>query len=106
MHSSLLTKRKGDIRGAIYSIAPSPKDVSLIWAGTDDGLILGSLAMPGTNWQNVTPAELTPWSKLAPDGSLPAPDVETAYAAVNRFRLESICILTFIAPTMVASTGT
>ena len=26
-------------RGVIYAVAPSPLDINLIWAGTDDGLI-------------------------------------------------------------------
>src|SRR5439155_1242118 len=26
-------------RGVIYTVAPSPKDINTIWAGTDDGLI-------------------------------------------------------------------
>ena len=30
---------QGKHRGVIYSLAPSPKDANLIWAGTDDGLI-------------------------------------------------------------------
>ena len=79
---------KGKHRGVIYSIAPSPKDASLIWAGTDDGLIWVTRDA-GKNWQNVTPAELTPWSKLAQIDSSHF-DAETAYAAVNRFRLDDL----------------
>ncbi len=79
---------KGKHRGVIYSIAPSPKDANLIWAGTDDGLIHVTRD-GGKNWQNVTPPELTPWSKLA---QLDAShfDTPTAYAAVNRFRLDDL----------------
>jgi photosystem II stability/assembly factor-like uncharacterized protein len=79
---------KGRHRGVIYSIAPSPKDANLIWAGTDDGLIQVTRD-GGKNWQNVTPPELTPWSKLA---QLDAShfDIPTAYAAVNRFRLDDL----------------
>ena len=79
---------KGNHRGVIYSIAPSPKDANLIWAGTDDGLIHVTRD-GGKNWQNVTPPELTPWSKLAQmDASHFDPD--SAYAAVNRFRLDDL----------------
>ncbi len=79
---------KGKHRGVIYSVAPSPKDANLIWAGTDDGLIQVTHD-GGKNWQNVTPSELTPWSKLAQmDGS--HFDTSTAYAAVNRFRLDDL----------------
>jgi photosystem II stability/assembly factor-like uncharacterized protein len=79
---------KGKHRGVIYSIAPSPKDASLIWIGTDDGVIQVTRD-GGKNWQNVTPTELTPWSKLA---QLDAShfDAGTVYAAVNRFRLDDL----------------
>ncbi len=79
---------KGKHRGVIYSIAPSPKDVNLIWAGTDDGLIQVTHD-GGKNWQNVTPHELTPWSKLAQMDASHF-DTPTAYAAVNRFRLDDL----------------
>ncbi|MGB9203137.1 MAG: glycoside hydrolase [Terriglobales bacterium] len=79
---------KGKHRGVIYSIAPSPKDANLIWAGTDDGLIQVTHD-GGKHWQNVTPQELTPWSKLAQMDASHF-DTSTAYAAVNRFRLEDL----------------
>ena len=79
---------KGKHRGVIYSIAPSPKDAKLIWAGTDDGLIQVTRD-GGKNWQNVTPSELTPWSKLAQIDASHF-DAATAYAAVNRFRLDDL----------------
>ena len=71
---------KGKHRGVIYSIAPSPKDANLIWAGTDDGLIQMTRD-GGKNWQNVTPPELTPWSKLAQMDASHF-DTDSAYAAV------------------------
>jgi photosystem II stability/assembly factor-like uncharacterized protein len=79
---------KGKHRGVIYSLAPSPKDVKLIWAGTDDGLIHVTLD-GGGNWQNVTPPELTPWSKIAQMDASHF-DVASAYVAVNRFRLDDL----------------
>jgi len=79
---------KGKHRGVIYSLAPSPKDLKLIWAGTDDGLIHVTLD-GGGNWQNVTPPELTPWSKIAQMDASHF-DIATAYAAVNRFRLDDL----------------
>ncbi len=79
---------KGQHRGVIYTIAPSPKDVNLIWAGTDDGLIHVTHD-GGKNWQDVTPPELTPWSKVSlMDAS--HFDAGTAYAAINRFRLDDL----------------
>jgi photosystem II stability/assembly factor-like uncharacterized protein len=79
---------KGQHRGVIYAVAPSPKDVNLIWAGTDDGLIHVTHD-GGKSWQDVTPPELTAWSKVS---LLEAShfDVDTAYAAINRFRLDDL----------------
>ncbi|MGB8012400.1 MAG: glycoside hydrolase [Terriglobales bacterium] len=79
---------QGKHRGVIYSLAPSPKDANLIWAGTDDGVIQVTRD-GGKNWENVTPPELTPWSKVA---QLDAShlDTSTAYAAVNRLRLDDL----------------
>jgi photosystem II stability/assembly factor-like uncharacterized protein len=73
-------------RGVIYSIAPSPLRASLIWVGTDDGYI-HLTNDDGKTWQNVTPPELTAWSKVS---MLDAShfDVNEAYAAVDRHRLE------------------
>jgi photosystem II stability/assembly factor-like uncharacterized protein len=73
-------------KGVIYSIAPSPLDANLLWVGTDDGLIHRSTD-DGKHWQNVTPAALTAWSKVA---ILEAShfDKQSAYAAVDRHRIE------------------
>ena len=46
-------------RGVIYAVAPSPKDINTIWAGTDDGLVHVTID-GGKTWKNVTPPELTP----------------------------------------------
>jgi len=79
---------KGKHRGVIYSIAPSPKAADLVWVGTDDGLIQVTHD-GGQSWQDVTPRELTPWSKVA---QLDASHfhTNTVYAAVNRFRLDDL----------------
>ncbi len=73
-------------RGVIYSVAPSPLEAGVVWAGTDDGSIQVTRD-DGGHWQNVTPPALAPWSKvvmlIASHG-----DVATAYAAVDRHRLE------------------
>jgi photosystem II stability/assembly factor-like uncharacterized protein len=76
----------GPRRGVIYSIAPSRLADHDLWVGTDDGLIWRTKD-EGANWTNVTPAAITPWSKI---GILDAShfDAETAYAAVDRHRLD------------------
>jgi photosystem II stability/assembly factor-like uncharacterized protein len=80
--------RNSKHRGVIYSLAPSALDANLIWAGTDDGLIWVT-SDAGQNWKQATPRELTPWSKVA---QLDAShfDKNTAYAAVNRLRLDDL----------------
>jgi len=75
-------------RGVIYTIGPSSVQAGEIWAGTDDGLIQLTLD-EGRTWSNVTPAELTPWSKLTQVEASHF-DAGTAYAAVDRHRLEDL----------------
>ena len=50
-------------RGVIYALAPSSKDLNTLWAGTDDGL-LWTTRDGGKNWTDITPKELTAWSKV------------------------------------------
>lgn len=75
-------------RGVIYTIAPSFKNVNTIWAGTDDGLI-HLTRDGGRKWTNVTPPELTSWSKISLMEASHYDD-ETAYAAINCFRLDDL----------------
>jgi photosystem II stability/assembly factor-like uncharacterized protein len=79
---------KGPRRGVIYAIAISPVVDGRIWSGTDDGQIWLSRD-DGKNWQNVTPKDLTAWSKV---GIIEAShfDAETAYAAIDRHRLDDL----------------
>src|SRR5205807_2160222 len=73
-------------RGVIYTVAPSFHTLNTIWAGTDDGLI-HLTRDGGQNWANITPPQLTAWSKVS---MLEAShfDNDTAYAAINRLRLD------------------
>jgi photosystem II stability/assembly factor-like uncharacterized protein len=77
---------KGKRRGVIYTIGPSFVRAGEIWAGTDDGLI--QLTQDeGKTWENVSPPELTPWSKVTHIEASHF-DAGTAYAAVDRHRLD------------------
>ena len=75
-------------RGVIYTVAPSYKDINTIWCGTDDGLIHVTKD-GGKTWKNVTPPEITSWSKISlmDAGHF---DANTAYAAVNRIRCDDM----------------
>ena len=80
----------GKHRGVVYALAPSYVHRGTLWAGTDDGQVWIARDVSGTglaHWKNVTPPELTPWSKIAQiDAS--RTDDETAFVAVTRFRLD------------------
>ena len=72
-------------RGVIYTIAPSPLRAQTIWVGTDDGLV-HLTTDDGKTWANVTPPELTAWSKIVMMDASHF-DVNEAFAAVDRHRL-------------------
>ena len=76
----------GKPRGVIYTIAPSPLDPNVIWVGTDDGLVWRT-ADGGAHWTNVTPAALTPWSKV---GGIELSHFQrgVVYLAIDRHRLD------------------
>lgn len=76
---------KGENRGVIYTIVPSPAKDGEIWAGTDDGLIWLTQD-GGAHWSNVTPKGLPVWSKISlieASHTLPG----TAWAAVDSHRI-------------------
>lgn len=75
-------------RGVVYTIAPSFKDINTIWAGTDDGYIQVTYN-GGKTWKNVTPPQITSWSKVSLMEASHT-DVNTAYAAVNRIRCDDM----------------
>ena len=75
-------------RGVIYAVAPSFRNVNTIWTGSDDGVI-NLTRDGGKTWTNVTPAALTPWSKVSLMEASHFDDA-SAYAAVNRFKLDDL----------------
>lgn len=87
LDASTLADNGGQLRrGVVYALAPSPFDARTLWAGTDDGRVWITHD-GGTHWNNVTPRQLGPWSKV---GIIDASrlDRNTAYIAVDRHRLE------------------
>ena len=75
-------------RGVIYTVAPSPLEISRIWCGTDDGLIHLSID-GGKTWSDVTPPTISAWQKISliEAGHFAA---NTAYAAVNTLRIDDL----------------
>ncbi len=75
-------------RGVVYALGPSFHSTDTLWAGTDDGLIQVTRD-GGASWQDVTPPELTPWSKVT---QLEAShfDDASAYASVSRLRVDDL----------------
>ena len=79
---------KGPRRGVIYAIAPSSLREELVWCGTDDGLIWLTRD-GGKHWVNVTPPDLTAWSKIGVIESSHF-DPEAAFVAIDRHRLDDL----------------
>jgi len=72
--------------GVIFTIAPSPLDGGQIWVGSDTGLI-HLTRDGGKTWTDVTPKGVAGWSKITRIEASHF-DAGTAYAAVDRHRLD------------------
>ncbi len=75
-------------RGVVYALGPSKFDVNLLWAGTDDGQVWVTHD-GGKNWTNVTPSDVTSWSKISQIDAGHY-DKDTCYIAVNRIRVDDM----------------
>ena len=74
-----------EIYGTVFSLAPGKKDINLIWAGSDDGLVHVTRDH-GKTWVNVTPPEMPDFGRVSQiDGS--SFDNGTAYMAVKKMLL-------------------
>jgi photosystem II stability/assembly factor-like uncharacterized protein len=82
---TLIPKGAEKQRGVIYALSPSFKGLNTLWAGTDDGLIWLTRDS-GKKWNDITPPELTPWSKVTQITASHFDD-DSAYASVSRFRI-------------------
>jgi photosystem II stability/assembly factor-like uncharacterized protein len=71
----------------IFTVAESPKQKGVIWAGTDDGLIQITRD-DGKSWTNVTPKGLPEWAMVSLIEASPF-DAGTAYAAVDAHKLDN-----------------
>ena len=72
----------------IFTVAESPVQKDLIWAGTDDGLVHVTRD-GGQHWENVTPKAMPDWSTVSMIEASPH-DAGTAYVAVERHKLRRL----------------
>ena len=74
-----------EIYATIFTIAPSRRDASVIWTGSDDGLVHVT-RNGGTTWRNVTPPDLPPNTRISrTDASWHS--AGTAYVAAERHQM-------------------
>ncbi len=74
-----------EIYGTVFSLAPGKKDVNLLWAGSDDGLVHVTRDH-GKTWTNVTPPMMPDFGRVSQiDGS--SFDNGTAYVSVKKMLL-------------------
>jgi hypothetical protein len=58
-----------EVYGTVFAIGPGKKDVNIIWAGSDDGLVHVTRD-GGKNWTNVTPKDMPDLGRVSQiDGS-------------------------------------
>jgi photosystem II stability/assembly factor-like uncharacterized protein len=72
----------------VFTIAESPLQKDLLWAGTDDGLVHVTRD-GGKSWTNVTPKGMPEWSLVSLIEASPH-DAGTAYVAVDCHKLDDL----------------
>ncbi len=77
-----------EVYGTVFAIGPGKKDVNIIWAGSDDGLVHVTRD-GGKNWTNVTPKEMPDFGRVS---QIDASSFEPggAYVAVKRPLLDDL----------------
>jgi photosystem II stability/assembly factor-like uncharacterized protein len=75
-------------QGSITALSSSPRDLKIIWTGTDDGTIQVTMD-GGAKWTNVTPSMVKPWTRIF---NIEAGHFDnlTAYAAANTMRIDDM----------------
>ncbi len=77
-----------EIYGTVFSLAPGRKDINLLWAGSDDGLVHVTRD-GGKSWTNITPPDMPDLGRVSQIDSS-AFDDGTAYVAVKKMLLGDI----------------
>ena len=72
----------------VFTLAESPVQKDLLWAGTDDGLVQITRD-GGKNWTNVTPKGMPEWSLVSLIEASPH-DAGTAYIALDCHKLDDL----------------
>jgi photosystem II stability/assembly factor-like uncharacterized protein len=70
----------------IFSLAESPDQAGLLYAGTDDGLLHISTDL-GKNWRNITPKELPEWATIEAI-HVPKGGGNTVFVVAHNYRLD------------------
>ena len=77
-----------EIYGTVFSLAPGRKDINLLWAGSDDGLVHVTRD-GGKSWTNITPPDMPDLGRVSQIDSS-AFDDGTAYVAVKKMLLGDV----------------
>ena len=77
-----------EIYGTVFSLAPGRKDINLLWAGSDDGLVHVTRD-GGKTWTNITPPDMPDLGRVSQIDSS-AFDDGTAYVAVKKMLLGDV----------------
>lgn len=74
----------GEYFGTVYTVAPSPADKNVVWAGSDDGLVHVTRNL-GKTWTDVTPKGLPHFIRMSHIDASPF-DPGTAYLSADNER--------------------
>ena len=74
--------------GTVFTLAESPRERGVLWAGSDDGVV--HISRDGGNtWSNVTPKDMAPYTRVSLIEASPH-KAGTAFIAANRYQLEDL----------------